>query len=370
MPSTEQERQVTPQPHALTGPISLDDYMGVLAARQAAYEAERQAAHPALGFRLPALLTWFIRDDDEQYVITPDAAPSPKPEPKTTKSRVYRSAASIREELARVDAQLAAIGAEECTDNAVVNLSPFSRSKAAARAGRRRFARMDRDLEKHTALSRRRARLAGSLTRAEARERADAAQSTGPADPERVVTARRPGRIDVPDGSGDTAERGNAEGATWASAKTAAELRQAIESREATGYADGGYNGGFTAALRERLAELDSAESGERTGEHEQGLLAASASGATEDDARAAAIAEYEPHHEPDALAKNPAERQCRKAQKRVIRFDCKRGYGHEGDCSPYTLPPTAVYYAPEAASAPFVSSWASVDPGTVAGVR
>ena len=32
--------------------------------------------------------------------------------------------------------------------------------------------------------------------------------------------------------------------------------------------------------------------------------------------------------------------RRCRKARKRPIPFDCKLGSGHEGDCSPYTLPP------------------------------
>jgi hypothetical protein len=33
-------------------------------------------------------------------------------------------------------------------------------------------------------------------------------------------------------------------------------------------------------------------------------------------------------------------ERQCRKARRRPIPFDCKRGAGHEGKCSPYSLPP------------------------------
>jgi hypothetical protein len=32
---------------------------------------------------------------------------------------------------------------------------------------------------------------------------------------------------------------------------------------------------------------------------------------------------------------------ECRKARKRPIPFDCKFHAGHEGNCSPYTLPPT-----------------------------
>lgn len=31
----------------------------------------------------------------------------------------------------------------------------------------------------------------------------------------------------------------------------------------------------------------------------------------------------------------------CKKARKRAIPFDCKFDAGHEGECSPYTLPPS-----------------------------
>ena len=31
---------------------------------------------------------------------------------------------------------------------------------------------------------------------------------------------------------------------------------------------------------------------------------------------------------------------ECRKGRKRPIPFDCKLGAGHQGNCSPYTLPP------------------------------
>ena len=36
--------------------------------------------------------------------------------------------------------------------------------------------------------------------------------------------------------------------------------------------------------------------------------------------------------------------RHCRKARKRAIPFDCKLDAGHEGNCTPYTLPPMGNY--------------------------
>lgn len=144
----------------LTGSISGEEYIQVLLARQAAYVG----AHP---YGFPPLLEWFVRTEDEPYVVLPDAAPAPK---RTPKPRVYRSAESIRAELEGVDAKLATFGANDVPDRAAANLSPHARSRAAARAGRRRFERMDRDLEKYAALTRRRDQLAGRLATAEARE--------------------------------------------------------------------------------------------------------------------------------------------------------------------------------------------------------
>lgn len=155
----------------LTGPISGEEYIQVLLARQAAHVA----AHPhPRGW--PPLLEWFVRAEDEPYVVLPEATPVPK---RTPKPRVYRSAESIRAELEIVDAQLAAFGVNDVPDRAAANLSPHARSRAAARAGRRRFTRMDRDLQRYTALTRRRDRLAGRLATAEAREKRAAAQSRG-----------------------------------------------------------------------------------------------------------------------------------------------------------------------------------------------
>lgn len=150
----------------LSGPISGEDYMLVLAARQAAYEASRPQSGPLL--RYPSLLEWFVRDEDVEYVVLPEPEAAPKRVPTT---RVYRSAESIRAELEKVTAQRDAIGGNDIPDRAAANISPFARSKSAARAGRRRFAQMDRDLEKYTRLTRRINQLAGRLVEAEAREK-------------------------------------------------------------------------------------------------------------------------------------------------------------------------------------------------------
>jgi hypothetical protein len=145
----------------LTAMIDGEDYMRVLLDRQASWEA----AHPDC--RLRPLLDWFVVDGDEQWVILPEHKPQPKRQPKR---RVYRSAASIREELARVEAQMTRIAGSGPDDPAAVNISPHARSRAARTAGRRRFAKLDRDLERYAQLDTRRSRLAGRLAAAEARE--------------------------------------------------------------------------------------------------------------------------------------------------------------------------------------------------------
>jgi hypothetical protein len=148
---------------ALTRHVSGGEYIGVLLARQAAY----LAAHPPRRPGLLPLLEWFVRDEDEPWVMLPEAAPKPKPKP-----RQYRSAASIREELENVEALMAAVASNSDTpDRAAANLSPNARNQAAARAGRRRFERMDRDLERFAALQRRRDRLVSRLATAQAREK-------------------------------------------------------------------------------------------------------------------------------------------------------------------------------------------------------
>lgn len=155
---------VVDEPAPLSVPIDGDAYIEILLARQAAYVSRNFP----YGTHLMPLLESFVRDEDAAFVILPEQAPQPKRQPKP---RVYRSAASIREELERVTAQRDAIGADEPADRAIANISPFARSRAAARAGRRRFERNDRDLQRYVALTRRIENLRMSLLMAEAREK-------------------------------------------------------------------------------------------------------------------------------------------------------------------------------------------------------
>lgn len=143
--------------------MDAEDYMALLLERQAAW----QIAHPHQTPGFPPLLEWFIAPEDEQWVRLPGSVTAP---PKKTTPRVYRSAASIRAELASVEAEMARVANTGSDDPASVNISPYARSRAVRTAGRRRFAQLDRDLEKYTSLNRRRARLVGRLATAEARE--------------------------------------------------------------------------------------------------------------------------------------------------------------------------------------------------------
>jgi hypothetical protein len=167
VPVDETPEALTPAPEVdesapLTEPVTGEQYMEILLQRQATWMTRNGGMH-----KLPPLLEWFIREGDEDFVQLPDATPAPKRE---RTPRTYRSAASLREDRDRVQAQMDAITGSGPDDPASVNLSPFSRSKAAASAGRRRFAKLDRDLEKFTALAQRLATLDFRILSAEARE--------------------------------------------------------------------------------------------------------------------------------------------------------------------------------------------------------
>jgi hypothetical protein len=100
--------------------------------------------------------------------MLPEATPTPK---RATTPRTYRPAASLREERAQVQGKIDAFAGLGPADRAEANLSPSSRSKAAASAGRRRIAKMDNDLSKFVALRKRRDTLDGRIASADAREK-------------------------------------------------------------------------------------------------------------------------------------------------------------------------------------------------------
>jgi hypothetical protein len=146
----------------ITEPMDAEDYMALLAERQQAWTR----AHPEI--LAPALNEWFILAGEEALVRLPERAPAGKP---ARKPRVYRSAAELHGERGRLLARMIAVaGIEDTPDRAAANLSPNARSRAARTAGRRRFAKMDRDLATFAALQRRVVVLDGQIARAEARE--------------------------------------------------------------------------------------------------------------------------------------------------------------------------------------------------------
>lgn len=159
---------MTTETTKLTG----DEYMALLVRRKDEW-LEKHPLHPGAKVWAEPLLTWFIEPGDENLVDLPEIKPAPERAPKP---RVYRSAASLREERDGLVEQRDAITADEGGDLAETNLSPHSRSRAARNAGRRRFAKLDRDLERVAKLTRRIDSLNSRIARAEARE--ERAQTT------------------------------------------------------------------------------------------------------------------------------------------------------------------------------------------------
>lgn len=131
---------------------SQEEYLEELLRRQSVYVAE----HPSVPGRewVRPLLTWFVRDDDEVEGVTVDAPPSPPPVAKPPQSdrrpEIRGRLARNRDRLVSTRRQLDALSGEG--DPATVNLSPFARNRAAAAAGRRRLAQLDRDITRGTKL--------------------------------------------------------------------------------------------------------------------------------------------------------------------------------------------------------------------------
>ncbi|TKG67041.1 hypothetical protein [Prauserella endophytica] len=150
----------------LTEVVDGDTYIEVLLRRQAAWLGARSGG--AVVPKFPPPLEYFVRAADEPYVRLPEPTPAPK---RTPKPRQYRSVESLRAELADIEQRMEMVaGRSDTGDRAAANLSPVARSRTAARAGRRRFAAMDRDLETYARLAHRRDALKGRIARAEARE--------------------------------------------------------------------------------------------------------------------------------------------------------------------------------------------------------
>lgn len=140
--------------------VTLDEYVALLEQRQAAYVAEHPPARPWL---VP-LLEWFIEPGDEDLVDLPKPTPQPK---RVTTPRVYRSAASLREERDRLVAQRDPLAAPLLGDRAASHGQALG-PKRTARIQQREDSRLRRYVE----LDKRIRELDVRIARAERRERA------------------------------------------------------------------------------------------------------------------------------------------------------------------------------------------------------
>jgi hypothetical protein len=157
--------------------VNGDEYMELLEQRRAAWEAASQGGNPQITPKswVRPLLEQFVEAGDENLVDLPERQPAePKPV-QAKRPRVYRSAASLREERDRLQARRAAYiepdnGSAEHDARAIVNVSTQSKNRAARASGRRRHARNDRQLREYAALTRRIQSLDSRIAKAAARE--------------------------------------------------------------------------------------------------------------------------------------------------------------------------------------------------------
>ncbi|OKH83328.1 hypothetical protein EB73_07125 [Mycobacterium sp. SWH-M3] len=144
--------------------------MELLTQRMTEYmEAQQRKAdaNPAPDHRprlplLPPLITWFIRDGDENLVDLPEPQPKPKPQP-----RQYRPASYWRAQVERIEAQMSAVAARaDVGDRAAAGGCALGPKRTA-----RHQKRADAALTQYVALSKKLSRAKGRLCSAEARER-------------------------------------------------------------------------------------------------------------------------------------------------------------------------------------------------------
>ncbi len=151
--------------------LTPEQYMDLLKQRREAYYAEYGQPHPGR----PALIEWFIEDGDEQLVdraaIDADLAAADRASRRTAPTpRAHRTAASIRAELDRVEARLAAIEGTRRHDTDDLAAYGGIGIRQTGRQRRKHGERLDRLAQEHTRLTRKRDVLRGRLAVAAARE--------------------------------------------------------------------------------------------------------------------------------------------------------------------------------------------------------
>ncbi|WP_280454819.1 hypothetical protein [Nocardia brasiliensis] len=148
---------------ALDHPVSGEEYMQVLLARQADWVARNSSPTTGDGlFRCMPLPEQFVRDEDASLVVLRERTPRPKPTPAP---RYYRPAAYWRGKIARFEARAAKLAMPIITDRAAAG---------GAGLGRKRTARVqqaeDGRLREYAACQRSLAHARSMLRKADARE--------------------------------------------------------------------------------------------------------------------------------------------------------------------------------------------------------
>lgn len=149
---------------AVTAPITGDEYMEVLAARQADWMRKRQVLCGSRGWmsRQPPPLEVFIRAVDATFVQLPDA-----PQPRHRRKRTYLPASYWRRRVDTLNAEMRLLTAPIVTDTAAAGGVGVGQARARTIAGRE-----DSKLAAYCRLQCRYAHAQRKLRAAEAREAA------------------------------------------------------------------------------------------------------------------------------------------------------------------------------------------------------
>ena len=154
------------QPTKPTRLLTPSEYADVLAARKAEYDAE----HPPTPGR-PTMLSWFIRDGDEDMVDmgAVETANRAAEDDKPPTPRTYRPAWQWRSSLNRVEARMAAINGTGRREGEAASFIGVGRPETA-RQRARRGAAIDSAAAEYVRLERERRRLHSKWCAALARE--------------------------------------------------------------------------------------------------------------------------------------------------------------------------------------------------------
>lgn len=128
--------------HPLTGPTSLEDFMGVLEQRRAAWIAENGRT------RMPPLMSWFYMPEDDAWIIPPQPSDMAPAAPKPRRGPEYHQALLDAAEARLAKARAKHDQAQARANNAGIPNDPGAHSgiTRSTRAGRKHAQRIDNQL--------------------------------------------------------------------------------------------------------------------------------------------------------------------------------------------------------------------------------